>query len=128
MDSQVGGAQLGGPHPSAEDPSRQRLDRARPDICRRHCHHPFSSSPDTTWGVSSGLALSGSPADGFFWLVAAQPTLADRVAQVPGEGIVLRGAPATGRPWLSACPQAYQRGAVVAAQTRAGLLPPNLLP
>src|SRR6516164_9786927 len=42
-------------------------------------------------GVSSGLALSGPPADGFFWLVAAQPARADRVAQVPGEGVVLRG-------------------------------------
>src|SRR5215470_17847382 len=42
-------------------------------------------------GVSSGLALSGPPADGFFWLVAAQPAGADRVAQVPGEGVVLRG-------------------------------------
>src|SRR5215468_3772328 len=41
-------------------------------------------------GVSSGLALSGPPADGFFWLVAAQPTRADRVAQMPGEGVVLR--------------------------------------
>src|SRR5215467_12840442 len=42
-------------------------------------------------GVSSGLALSGPPADGFFRLVAAQPARADRVAQVPGEGVVLRG-------------------------------------
>src|SRR5215472_9230938 len=42
-------------------------------------------------GVSSGLALSDPPADGFFWLVAAQPARADRVAQVPGEGVVLRG-------------------------------------
>src|SRR5438067_10773042 len=42
-------------------------------------------------GVSSGLALSGPPADVFFWLVAAQPARADRVAQVPGEGVVLRG-------------------------------------
>src|SRR5215467_4042863 len=42
-------------------------------------------------GVSSGLALSGPPADGFFRLVAAQPARADRVAQVPGEGVVLCG-------------------------------------
>src|SRR5581483_9420661 len=42
-------------------------------------------------GVSSGLALSDPPADGFFRLVAAQPARADRVAQVPGEGVVLRG-------------------------------------
>src|SRR5499427_5539131 len=41
-------------------------------------------------GVSSGLALSGPPADGIFRLVAAQPARADRVAQVPGEGVVLR--------------------------------------
>src|SRR6516165_12117217 len=41
-------------------------------------------------GVSSGLALSGPPADGFFRLVAAQPARADRVAQVPGEDVVLR--------------------------------------
>src|SRR5215472_5989848 len=42
-------------------------------------------------GVSSGLALSGPPADGLFRLVAAQPARADRVAQVPGEGVVLHG-------------------------------------
>src|SRR5215470_14071135 len=42
-------------------------------------------------GVSSWLALSGPPADGFLRLVAAQPASADRVAQVPGKGVVLRG-------------------------------------
>src|SRR6516162_11217640 len=49
-------------------------------------------------GVSSKLALSGPPADGFFRLVAAQPARADRVAQVPGEGVVLRGDGADRRP------------------------------
>jgi hypothetical protein len=39
-------------------------------------------------GVSSGLASSGLPADGFFRLIAAQSAGVDRVAQVPGESLL----------------------------------------
>src|SRR5215468_10750847 len=42
-------------------------------------------------GVSSGLASSGPPADGFLRLVAAETAGAYRVAEVPGKGVVLTG-------------------------------------